>query len=206
MAAPWKKYLKPRITKPRKPSNRFKVTFKSRPRSEPSDRPDYIAAFESCHGDKEAMADFLYKHRTSSEKKLAHFLRYFRVKHFEQYVLHGWIVDFFLPQHNFVVEVDGYHHQLPQRREQDRERDAVLRSKGFRVLRYDTADCEHRPRWVAEDIYKRLASPPPDFSTLAAPARPTRSESRTPETQGADTPRMEIPQAETPPGKTGSET
>jgi hypothetical protein len=119
MAAPWKKYLKPRITKPRKPSNRFKVTFKSRrPRSEPSDRPDYIAAFEACHGDKKAITKFL----TSSSRALT--------------------------------------------------------------------------AWSRSTV--------PDFSTLAAPARPARSESRTPETQGADTPRMEIPQAETPPGKTGS--
>jgi very-short-patch-repair endonuclease len=205
MSAPWKKYIPKKVTRKRKPSKRFKVKTKTSFRSENLAEPfDYLAAFEDCHGDKAAMAKILYDRRTPGERALAHFLRYLHIEHSEQHVLYGWIVDFFLPQLNAVVEVDGSYHLIPKRAAEDRHRDAVLRSKGLRVLRYDTDVCESRPRWVAEDIAKRLASPPPDFSTLAAAARPTRSVSRTPETQAAVTPRMEIPHAEKLPGETGS--
>src|SRR6187399_1909163 len=169
MSAPWKKYIPKKVTRKRKPSKRFKVKTKTSFRQENLAEPfDYLAAFEDCHGDKAAMAKILYDHRT-----FARTLRRLCVDHIEQHVLYGWIVDFFLPRLNCVVEVDGSFHLIPERAAQDRERDAVLRSKGLRVLRYDTSVCESRPRWVAEDIAKRLASPPPDFSTLAAAARPT---------------------------------
>jgi very-short-patch-repair endonuclease len=204
MSAPWKKYIPKKATRKRRPSNRFKVRFKAHTRTEPSQRPDYIAAFEACHGDKQAMARFLYKHRTHGERTLAHFLRYLHIEHQEQHVLYGWIVDFFLPRLNCVVEVDGSFHLIPKRAAEDRHRDAVLRSKGLRVLHYDNFDCDTRPSWVVVDILTRLKAPPPDFSTLAAAARPTRSVSRTPETQAAVTPRMEIPHAEKLPGETGS--
>lgn len=196
MSAPWKKYIPKKVTRKRRPSNRVKVRFKSYTRHEPSDRPDFLAAFEACHGDKQAMAKILYKNRTYSERKLARAFRRHFIEHQEQHVLFGWIVDFFLPQLNAVVEVDGSVHLLPERAEQDRHRDAVLRSKGFRVLRYDNFDCDSRPSWVVVDILTRLKAPPPDFSTLAAAARPAG-----PETQAVDTPRMEFPAAETPPGR-----
>ena len=50
-----------------------------------------------------------------------------------QVVILGWIVDFFFPTHNLVVEIDGRQHE--ENKEYDQRRDNVLRSNGLIVLR-----------------------------------------------------------------------
>lgn len=47
-----------------------------------------------------------------------------------------FVVDFYLPARNLVIECDGrYWHNLPGRQETDRRRDAELRKMGYSVLR-----------------------------------------------------------------------
>ena len=50
--------------------------------------------------------------------------------------LEGYVVDFLCPAARLVVEADGPHHDKPEQRAKDAERDAALRAHGFRVLRF----------------------------------------------------------------------
>ena len=48
------------------------------------------------------------------------------------------------------MEDDGYrYHRAPSRFESDRERDAHLTIKGWRVLKFTWRQLEDRPAWVA---------------------------------------------------------
>jgi very-short-patch-repair endonuclease len=49
-----------------------------------------------------------------------------------QIAMHGYIVDFFFPQFNTAIELDGPHHD----RKRDAQRDATLLKNGVQVLRF----------------------------------------------------------------------
>ncbi len=55
---------------------------------------------------------------------------------YRQKPIHQYIVDFYCPKAQLVIEVDGGQHWQPDHAEQDRERDAVLEQVGLRVLRF----------------------------------------------------------------------
>ena len=85
----------------------------------------------------------LRKSRTLGEKAMQEYLRALRRygAHFRREVPIGpYVVDFAWLSAHIVAEVDGASHRLPERREQDAERDTFLRSQGFRVIRVDDAD------------------------------------------------------------------
>ena len=64
--------------------------------------------------------------------------------------IEGIEVDFVWRDARLIVEVDGYaHHRSPSAFERDRERDAILTTKGWRVLRFTYAQLTHRHAWVA---------------------------------------------------------
>jgi very-short-patch-repair endonuclease len=49
----------------------------------------------------------------------------------------GFIVDFYWPGTNLIVETDGYaYHGMPTSFESDRDRDQVLMLAGYRVARF----------------------------------------------------------------------
>ena len=53
-----------------------------------------------------------------------------------QKVIGRCIVDYYLPEHNMVIECDGhYWHSLPKNKARDDRRDAWLRSQGYTVVR-----------------------------------------------------------------------
>jgi len=54
-------------------------------------------------------------------------------------------VDFFWPQHQLVLEVDGPHHDRPLQRAKDQRRDAALAERGLVVLRIRAADFDADP-------------------------------------------------------------
>ena len=73
---------------------------------------------------------------TPAEKLLWQNLRGNRLNglHFRrQQIISGFIVDFYCHAARLIVEVDGEIHQ--QQQEYDRERDLVLTSQGFQILR-----------------------------------------------------------------------
>ncbi len=53
-----------------------------------------------------------------------------------QAVIPPYIVDFFCPALGLIIEVDGDTHDAPT----DAHRDAYLRSRGYRILRFSNAD------------------------------------------------------------------
>ena len=62
--------------------------------------------------------------------------------HFRRHcVIAGYIVDFFCHAAGLVVEVDGAIHE--GREQEDRERDRVLSTRGFHVLRFSNEQLRH---------------------------------------------------------------
>jgi very-short-patch-repair endonuclease/predicted transcriptional regulator of viral defense system len=65
-------------------------------------------------------------------------------------IVEGFLVDFVWRDRRLIVEVDGYaYHRAPSRFETDRERDAELGARGWRVRRFTWRQHEQRPAWVA---------------------------------------------------------
>ncbi len=100
--------------------------------------------------EKKAYAKKLRNNMTEAEKILWERLKAKRLipkawRH--QYVILGWIADFYCPAYNLVVEVDGGYHD--DRKEQDEFRDAVMTDHGFKVMRF-TNDM------IMNDLYKVL--------------------------------------------------
>ncbi len=56
---------------------------------------------------------------------------------YRQKPLLSFIVDFYCPAAELVIELDGSQHREPEHLERDRERDARLSSIGLTVLRFD---------------------------------------------------------------------
>ena len=86
--------------------------------------------------------------------------------------LHGREPDFHWPEHNLVVEVDGYefHEGLPAFRD-DRRRGNRFNRGGYEVIRFAASDVEHEPAEVAETL---LAARPGLRSRASAPRRASR--------------------------------
>ncbi len=73
--------------------------------------------------------------------------------------VHGWTVDFFWPDRNLVVEVDGYgNHRSPAQVRRDRRMDRALRAKGLTVLRYSDEQVTRERAGVVTEL--RQANPP----------------------------------------------
>ncbi|HEX8307242.1 MAG TPA: endonuclease domain-containing protein [Allosphingosinicella sp.] len=58
----------------------------------------------------------------------------------KQHPLRPYTLDFYCPARKLVIEVDGDSHGMGDNPERDSRRDAWLRERGLRVLRFDAAD------------------------------------------------------------------
>ncbi len=78
----------------------------------------------------------LRKNMTPQEKYVWEFLKSNQMGgRFErQFLIHGFVVDFWCAAKQLVVEIDGAQHR--SMREKDRKRDDILREHGIRVLRF----------------------------------------------------------------------
>ncbi|MCK6580998.1 MAG: endonuclease domain-containing protein [Anaerolineae bacterium] len=74
-----------------------------------------------------------------------------------QHAVEGFIVDFVCIERRLIVEVDGDIHTLPDQQAYDQQRQALLESRGFRVLRFANADVLQSIEAVAEVIGETLA-------------------------------------------------
>lgn len=86
---------------------------------------------------KKIRARELRKNATRSEQVLWQEIRNEKLgfKFRRQVVMFGWIVDFYCPSQQLVIELDGRYHDLPGRKEEDDCKDRKLTETGFRVLR-----------------------------------------------------------------------
>ena len=81
-------------------------------------------------------AQALRKNTTPEEKHLWYdFLKRLPMKAHRQYNIGNYIVDFYIPQKQLVIEVDGIQHLTEEHKEKDQTRDEFLEGQGLRVLR-----------------------------------------------------------------------
>jgi very-short-patch-repair endonuclease len=82
----------------------------------------------------------------------------------KQQVIDGlWVADAIIPGARMVIECDGeYWHSLPEMQERDRRKDAYLKARGYKVLRFpeaairaDVKGCVQRVVDALIDRYKR---------------------------------------------------
>jgi very-short-patch-repair endonuclease len=102
-------------------------------------------------------ARYLRKKMTDSEQMLWYRLRrkqLLGVQFYRQKPIGNYIVDFFAPKTNLVVEIDGYQHMEEYNAKKDKERDAYLSGLGIRVLRFNSRAVLKDIDAVVESIYR----------------------------------------------------
>jgi len=75
---------------------------------------------------------------------------------YRQKIIGKYIVDFYCPKANLVVELDGGQHYSETGQEKDRTRDNVLREMGIKVLRFSDGDVFENIGGVMEGIWSCL--------------------------------------------------
>lgn len=84
-------------------------------------------------------AKTLRKNQTEVERLLWSKIRNRQIegmKFRRQVPLNGYIVDFICYEKKIIIELDGGHHNNVHRKEYDKLRTRVLKSKGYKVLRF----------------------------------------------------------------------
>jgi very-short-patch-repair endonuclease len=72
-------------------------------------------------------------------------------------IVAGELVDCYWPDHNLIVELDGWNtHKTKRQFKADRRRDTTLQIAGYRVVRLTYDRVQHEPRAVARDLIKLL--------------------------------------------------
>ena len=102
------------------------------------------------------------KSPTSSEQVLWQALRGRQLKGLKfrrQQPIGPFIVDFFCPAHNLIVEVDGRIHQ--HQREHDAERQYLLEQCGYKVIRFSAEAVEKQLPQVLQWLMSELKPPHP---------------------------------------------
>lgn len=70
--------------------------------------------------------------------------------------IENYIVDFFCPAGNLVIELDGQIHHHPTVAENDKHRDERLKELGYTVLRFENKDVFNLTEWVLDEIRRHL--------------------------------------------------
>ena len=107
-----------------------------------------------------ARARRLRRTMTDGERKLWRELRLFK----QTYTIHvrrqvpigNYVVDFAIPSHNLIVELDGEHHFTPQGRALDQNRDAKLAALGYRIHRINTGELDDNLDGCIETLLREL--------------------------------------------------
>ena len=82
-------------------------------------------------------AQALRKNMTPEEKHLWYdLLKRLPIKTHRQYNIGNYIVDFYIPKKQLVIEIDGVQHLTQEHKEKDRARDKYLEEQGLTVLRF----------------------------------------------------------------------
>jgi very-short-patch-repair endonuclease len=88
--------------------------------------------------------------------ELREFRRLYRLHARKQAPIGPYVVDFVIQAKSLVIEIDGEHHQLPDRMIADVRRDDWLRSKGYRILRLTTGELSESFDGCIEEILRAL--------------------------------------------------
>ncbi len=104
---------------------------------------------------QKSFANQLRKNQTSTEKRFWEAVRnykYFGLKFRRQVVIEPYIVDFFFPSLDLIIEFDGDVHDTPQQIIYDKKRDEFLRSKGYAVIRVTNTMLHWDPSELLKEI------------------------------------------------------
>jgi very-short-patch-repair endonuclease len=102
----------------------------------------------------------LRKSSTAAERKLWHAIRNYNmsIKFRRQVPFGPFIVDFYSPDLNLVIEIDGDTHVGEEAVRYDESREAFLRAQGLRILRYKNSDVLNNLDSVLADLYRLIHS------------------------------------------------
>ena len=110
-------------------------------------------------------AQTLRKNMTKQERHLWYeFFKLLPMTVNRQKVIGNYIVDFYCAKAKIVIELDGSQHYEKDGKIADKKRDAFLKSKGLKVLRYANSDVDRNFEGVCTDILMH-------FSTSSASLR-----------------------------------
>lgn len=99
------------------------------------------------------LARTLRKNMTKEERHLWYdFLRGYKPSFHRQYVVEGFIVDFFCPSARLAIELDGSQHYEADSVKKDELRTSGIESFGIAVARYTNLDIRQRFNEVCADI------------------------------------------------------
>jgi very-short-patch-repair endonuclease len=105
------------------------------------------------------LSQHLRKNMTDAEKMLWLKLRRKQLKgqqFYRQKIIGKYIVEFYCPKANLVIELDGGQHYSEIGKARDRTRDNVLTGIGIRVLRFSDRDVFENVDGVIEKIWSSL--------------------------------------------------
>lgn len=104
----------------------------------------------------------LRKNMTDAEKLLWSRIRRKQIKgcqFYRQKIIGNYIVDFYCPKGNLIIELDGGQHYSDEGMRKDRERDAYMVGFGLSVLRFSDREVFENLGEVVEKIWDCLESP-----------------------------------------------
>ncbi len=85
---------------------------------------------------KKSMIKFYKNNLTSIEIKLYNELKRRNIDFVDQHIIHGFIVDVYIPSLKLVIEADGdYWHSRENMKKRDKIKDAVLAKYNYKILR-----------------------------------------------------------------------
>ena len=100
-----------------------------------------------------------YKDLPHFENIVAKALQSWNLEYKSHYCIGGdKFVDFYLPQANIVIEVDGEEHYRHDKRISDLRRDALLSELGYVVLRIKNKDLLRDEKYILGSLYKEIMS------------------------------------------------
>jgi len=101
----------------------------------------------------------LRKNMTDAEKLLWSKIRRKQLKNFQFYrqrIIGDYIVDFYCPKAQLVVELDGGQHYSDIGKENDGMRDVYMKEIGLKVLRFSNYEIYREMDLVLDTIYRSL--------------------------------------------------
>ena len=116
-----------------------KLSRKTEEKGECLDRHKPLPINEDLRG----YATEMRKNPTDEEKKIWYgYLRHLKPNFHRQRIIGNYIVDFYCPKLNLVIEIDGWQHEVLNK-EYDDKRTEYIEGLGFSVLRIDNEDVNY---------------------------------------------------------------
>jgi len=106
-----------------------------------------------------SLSQHLRKNMTNAENIMWLKLRRKQLKghqFYRQKIIGNYIVDFYCPKANLVIELDGGQHYSEMGQAKDKARDDVLKKRGLKVLRFSDRDVFENMSGVMEGIWSCL--------------------------------------------------